>query len=161
MHNMVAKVFKVIGFMVILIFLLDIGFNVYDRLTAYNRIQTIGRTISEEATKHNAIPNTIRDLFETQLTTVADRSFAVKRVDWNIDHAMTVAGYTAPVPAINEANVRNYGEEVVIVIRVTYQLQSLFFSQPSVDGDSMLEYSVLPENTVDYVFTVPALRVLK
>jgi hypothetical protein len=76
-----------------------------------------------------------------------------------MDRSITVDGVT--YPAISEENVKDYGEELTLVVQVNMEPKSMVFYRDSAsNGGSFLGRK--PFNyTSTYIYTVPALRYLK
>jgi hypothetical protein len=160
-------VFKVLGISIILMLIMDLTFIVTDTITVNNRIESIAVVIQDELSRNNSVPDLIKPLFNEQLKSVGDRSNIVAKyadgsplVRWNIDQGIVYNGVT--YPPINQANVKQYGEKLKLVIQVKMQPNSLVFVRNSGNnGNSFIQRNKAIEYTRTYVYEVPALRYLK
>lgn len=158
MSRMVALVFKVLGISLVLMFLLDIFFVVADTISVNRRLESLALVMRDELSRNNCIPNDIRGLFINQLEEINNSSIVMVDYDWNLDHPVTVNGVT--YPPINEENVKNYGDQLYLVIVAKMRPRSLMFTNPANNNGSFLASSVM-EYDRTLVYSVPALRYLK
>lgn len=160
MNKGVAGVFKLIIISILAMVILDAGTMIVDTLTVNNRITKQSSVISDELSRNNCIPDSIKDLFTAQINSIVTKSNVAVDIQTNFDQTITDASGTQYTP-INEDNVREYGENIVLAIQVTMRPHSLMFvKDPSTNDGSFLK-TLGYEYTRTYTYSVPALRMLK
>lgn len=158
-HKTIGTVFKVLGISIIMMIIMDVSLMVIDTITVKNRIETLSIVMQDELSRNNAIPDDIATLFDTQLREVVNKSNIATDIEWNLNGPKTAKGQT--YPAINEANVVDYGELMHLVIRVKMEPHSiLFYKDTKQNGGGFLGTNKL-KYVDEYVYPVPALRYLK
>lgn len=163
MHRTVGTVFKVLGISIVLMIVLDLVFVVVDTLTVNNRIESMAIVIQDELSRNNCIPDSIAPLFIEQIKSIKTKSKVMNQeangLITNIDRDVTVDGVT--YKALSEANVKEYGEELQLVIVATMEPKSVMFVRDAGNNEgSFLTKRVFSYQT-EYEYTVPALRNLK
>lgn len=161
MHNIIASVFKLIGMSIILMLLLDTTLTVVDTLNVRSRVKDVESTLKYELSKHNALPDEIARTLDAQLQDIVDKSQVATRYRWNWNDTITTYGQT--YTPINEANVRDYGEELEYVIQLDMRVDAIVNGGQITTAGGQ-NFGVEEEGIV-YVDTysdiVPALRYLK
>ena len=161
MHNIIASVFKLIGMSIILMLLLDTSFTVVDTLNVNSRVKDVETILKYELSKHNALPEEIAQTLDAQLQDIVDTSQIATRYRWNYDS--TINTYGRSYVPINEANVRDYGEEIEYIIQIDMRLDAIITGGQTVTPGGN-DFDVVDEGII-YVETysdiVPALRYLK
>lgn len=161
MHNMIGSVFKILGMSIILMLLLDTTFTVVDTVNVRSRVKDVETVLKYELSKHNALPDEIAQTLESQLQDIVANSQIATRYRWNYNS--TINTYGESYTPINEANVKNYGEELEYIIQIDMRLDALITGgQTITPGGSNFDVA---EEGIIYVDTysdvVPALRYLK
>jgi hypothetical protein len=160
MSKSVAMVFKVIIISILAMVALDGATMLIDTVTVNNRIDKTAGVISDELSRNNSIPNSIKDLFSSQIQSIVDRSTVAVEIKTNFDQTLTDKNGVQYSP-INEDNVRDYGENIILAIQVKMNPHSLMFvKDPDKNNGSFLT-TLGYEYTRTYTYSVPALRMLK
>lgn len=161
MHNVVASIFKIIGMSLILMLLLDTIFTVVDTLNVRSRVQDVESILKYELAKNNAIPDEMGQLLDAKLQDIVEDSKIATRYRWNWQS--TINTYGKSYTPINEANVRDYGEEIEYVIQLDMRVQLFTFGgqtvTPNGDNFNRAEQGIIYVST--YSDVVPALRYLR
>lgn len=161
MHNLVASIFKIIGMSIILMLLLDTTLTVVDTINVRSRVKDVEYTLKYELSKHNALPDEIARTLDAQLQDIVDKSKIATRYRWNWNDTINTYGNT--YTPINEANVRDYGEEIEYLIQLDMRMDAIITGGQTVTpgGGS---FDVVEEGFTyidTYSDKVPALRYLK
>lgn len=160
MVNYVAIIFKVLFLSIMMMIIMDLSLVVADTLSVNNRLNSIQMTMKHELAKNNSIPDTIRPLFEEQLDDTVENSNVASRYTSNLNRSISIDGVT--YPAVNEANVQDYGSLLKLVVVVEMKPRSilLFTKKPELNDDSMLKVGTATFY-LRKIDDVPALRFLK
>lgn len=159
MPNAIGTVFKVLGISIILMLLLDMSYIVVDTLSVNNRVASVSEVMKNEISRNNCVPNSISPLFLQQLNDIKSSSNVVKAVRTNISNNITVDGQT--YSALSEANVKDYGTLLTLIIQVDYEPHSLMFYKSAGQNSGSFLGRTSFNYTQTYKFQVPALRYLK
>lgn len=158
---MIGSVFKILGLSLILMLLLDATLMVVDTINVHNRVQDVESVLRYELSKYNSIPDEIAETLDEELRDIVANSSVAWGYKWNWKSTVTSKGKT--YPPINEANVRDYGEQIEYIIKLDMRITRL-----DVKGDRI----TMDSNTYEaedqgygyisvYKDIVPALRYLK
>lgn len=164
MHNIIMGVFKVIMVSMIMMLTLHATTVVMDTLNVRSRVQDVETILKYELAKHNAVTDELGALLDRKLQDIVDNSNVATQYRWNWQNSITTYGKT--YPAINEANVRDYGEEIEYLIQLDMRVPLFIYGQNpnepiTPEGD---EFQIEPEGIIyvdTYSDVVPALRYLK
>lgn len=157
MHKLVGVVFKVLFISIVLMFVMNISIIVIDTVTVYNRVQSLMGILQKEVVNHNCLRDNTKNYFVSQLEDIKKTSSLVESFETNFDSTLTHEGVS--YSSIGESNVRNYGENIDIIIKMNLSA-NIFLPTKKAD-----EKGFLSGTDFSYSFTlketVPALRYLK
>lgn len=164
MHNLIMGVFKVIMVSMIMMLTLHATTVVMDTLNVRSRVQDVETILKYELAKHNAVTDELGAMLDRKLQDIVDNSNVATQYRWNWQNSITTYGKT--YPAINEANVRDYGEEIEYLIQLDMRVPLFIYGQNpdepiTPEGD---EFQIESEGIIyvdTYSDVVPALRYLK
>lgn len=146
---------------IILMLLLDTTLTVVDTLNVRSRVKDVENTLKYELAKNNAIPDEIARTLEAQLQDIVDKSQIATRYRWNWNDTINTYGQT--YTPINEANVKDYGEELEYIIQIDMRLDAIVTGgqiiTPGGDNFDVVEEGIIYVDS--YSEIVPALRYLK
>lgn len=158
MHRMVSLVFKVLGISLVLMLALDLFTLVVDTINVNNKINTLAIVIRDEMSRNNSIPDRVISVFDQQINRIIENSSGAVGYRTNFYNDLTINGRT--YSSVNEANARDYGELMHLVIQVEMAPRILFLGGLDNQNTTPLRIGSF-SYTQDYVYEVTALRYLK
>lgn len=166
MEKLVVTVFKILGFSIILMMLLDISFTLIDTYNVYMKVSNVGNLMQNEVARHNGLPEgAMADTFGEMLVDIAERSRVVDGVGANFESSVTSSTVDVKFDDTDyqgyeclTSSIKNYGEMCDLTIRV--RINTLGYAMPNAKMDNFRRVT-LGNSVLVFNYRVPCLRYLK
>lgn len=129
MYKLPLIAFKVLGFTVLFILLLDTSLVVIDTVTVYNNTATKIEAVLAEVSNHNCVPVEAEKMFKNQLEQVVSQSDVATGVVTNMKVDVVRNGKT--YKSLSPDNAGEYGDILVLYVEITCDPMQVYLNTDS------------------------------